>query len=161
MKVNTELNTKYINEFKKHLDDTLANNINKSILDFTYDYATVNETPYLVDDIYSTKADEIVNLLTNVDTPFFIKGLKEGLIKADKIGFMSPEELNPEKFEKIVKKRELEEYKKNNQATSNVFQCKKCKNRKCQVTQKQTRSADEPATTVVTCMECGYVFSFC
>ena len=73
---------------------------------------------------------------------------------------MSPDELNPDKYDKINRKKELEEYKKNNQATSSVFECRKCKNRKCQVVQRQTRAADEPATTIVTCMECGYEFSF-
>ena len=30
----------------------------------------------------------------------------------------------------------------------------------CQVTQKQTRSGDEPATTFVECIECGFMFKF-
>ena len=47
----------------------------------------------------------------------------------------------------------------NNQPTSNVYRCKKCKKNKCQVTQRQTRSADEPATTFVKCIECDYEFT--
>ena len=35
------------------------------------------------------------------------------------------------------------------------FKCGRCKNRKCTYYQKQTRSADEPMTTFVTCTVCG------
>lgn len=148
-------------KFVSYLNEKQVEQIQKSILDFTYEYVNLNEMPELADDVYKTKVDEIYKLMVNPETQFFLKGLKDGTINLSRVGFLGPEELNPEKYEKIVKKRELEEYKKNNQTTSNVFQCKKCKTRKCQVTQKQTRSADEPATTIVTCMECGYVFSFC
>ena len=160
MENDKEPSDNFFQKISKYVDAKLSKKINKSIVDFTLDYANVNETPYLVDSIYSSKSEEIINLITNPETQFFLKGLKDGSINPDKVGFMNPDELNPEKYETIIKRRELEEYKKNNHATSNVFQCKKCKNRKCQVTQKQTRSADEPATTIVTCMECGYVFSF-
>ena len=57
-------------------------------------------------------------------------------------------------------KKTIEQDKINNQATSNVYECKKCKNRKCSVTQRQTRAADEPATTFVKCIECGYEWAF-
>ena len=146
--------------FGKILSKDLINKIEESIFNFSIDYATVNETPYLIEQIYDTKVNEIIRLCTDVDTDYFIKNLKNGKIEASKVGFMNPDELNPDKYKKILKKQELEAYKKNNQATSSVFECKKCKNRKCQVVQRQTRAADEPATTIVTCMECGYEFSF-
>jgi len=39
--------------------------------------------------------------------------------------------------------------------SSDQFQCGRCKERKCTYYQKQTRSADEPMTTFVTCTVCG------
>ena len=39
------------------------------------------------------------------------------------------------------------------------FLKKKCKKRKCSITEKQVRSADEPATQFITCLECGHVFT--
>jgi len=69
---------------------------------------------------------------------------------------MRPDELNPDKYEKINKKKEIEEHKKSNQATSSVYKCTKCKERKSVITQKQTRSADEPATLYIECKSCGY-----
>ncbi|GAB4818524.1 hypothetical protein N2152v2_005570 [Parachlorella kessleri] len=41
------------------------------------------------------------------------------------------------------------------QATTDAFQCGKCKQRKCTYYQMQTRSADEPMTTFVTCLNCN------
>lgn len=46
-------------------------------------------------------------------------------------------------------------------ATTDQFQCGKCKQRKCQYYQMQTRSADEPMTTFVTCVNCGNRWKFC
>jgi len=160
MDVDKQLREKTKTSFGKIISNELINKIEDSIYKFSIDYATVNETPYLLEQIYDTKDDEILKLVKDIENDSFLKNLKNGKINCDKIAFMSPDELNPDKYDKIMKKKSLEEYKKNNQATSNVFECRKCKNRKCQVVQRQTRAADEPATTIVTCMECGYEFSF-
>ena len=153
MDIDKQLREKNKTLFGKLLTTDLINKIEKSVYDFSIDYATVNETPYLVEQIYDTKIDEIIKLVKDTDSDYFLKNVKNGKINPDKVGFMSPDELNPDKYDKINRKKELEEYKKNNQATSSVFECRKCKNRKCQVVQRQTRAADEPATTIVTCME--------
>ena len=42
--------------------------------------------------------------------------------------------------------------------TTDMYQCSKCKNRKCTVSMAQTRSADEPMTIFVTCQVCGKTF---
>ena len=47
------------------------------------------------------------------------------------------------------------------QATTDQFQCGKCRQRKTQYYQMQTRSADEPMTTFVTCVNCGNRWKFC
>lgn len=41
------------------------------------------------------------------------------------------------------------------QAETDMFRCGKCRGRKCTYFQMQTRSADEPMTTFVTCVNCG------
>ena len=41
------------------------------------------------------------------------------------------------------------------QASTDAFRCGKCKQRQCTYYQLQTRSADEPMTTFVTCVACG------
>jgi len=160
MDVDKQLRTKTKESFTKLLNTNNSNKIEESIFNFSVDYATVNETPYLIEQIYETKVDEIVKLLNNKENDYFLKAIKEEQINLDQIAFMKPDELNPEKYDKIIKKKSVEQDKIDNQATSNVYECKKCKNRKCSVTQRQTRAADEPATTFVKCKECGYEWAF-
>jgi len=45
--------------------------------------------------------------------------------------------------------------------TSGMFTCGKCKSTKTHYFQKQTRSADEPMTTFVTCLDCHKRWKFC
>jgi len=46
------------------------------------------------------------------------------------------------------------------EAETEGFQCGRCKQRKCRYRQAQTRSADEPMTTFVTCVNCGNRWKF-
>ncbi|KAG8993719.1 RNA polymerase II elongation factor [Tulasnella sp. JGI-2019a] len=47
------------------------------------------------------------------------------------------------------------------EAETDAFQCGRCKQRKTRYRQQQTRSADEPMTTFVTCTYCGNRWKFC
>lgn len=73
---------------------------------------------------------------------------------------MTPHQLaNPELKEEReqLRKESIRESKKSmdTQTFSEEFQCRKCRLRKCSFFQMQTRSADEPMTTFVTCHNCG------
>ncbi|TXG57511.1 hypothetical protein EZV62_015340 [Acer yangbiense] len=46
-------------------------------------------------------------------------------------------------------------------ATTDQFKCGRCGQRKCTYYQMQTRSADEPMTTYVTCVNCNNHWKFC
>ncbi|ORX66255.1 transcription elongation factor [Linderina pennispora] len=47
------------------------------------------------------------------------------------------------------------------EAETDQFRCGRCKSRKCTYYQMQTRSADEPMTTFVTCTNCNNRWKFC
>jgi len=89
--------------------------------------------------------------------------LKSGIVTPQKLINMSPEELqNPEKRALNKKldaeyrhKQGLEQVDNLGEATTDMFKCENCGSRKTTFYQKQTRSADEPMTTFVTCVECG------
>jgi len=138
----------------KNVKKQYAKIIEESINEFAKEYSETNEVPFLFDSIYDTKLEEIISALCSNDK------LITSEEDAKRIAFMKPEELNPDNYEKIIKKKEMEEYKKNDVKSSSAFKCSKCKKSKCSVTQKQTRAGDEPATTFVNCLECGYNFSF-
>jgi DNA-directed RNA polymerase subunit M/transcription elongation factor TFIIS len=144
----------------KILKKDISEKIENGIFNFSNEYANTNDTPYLLQSIYETKCTEILPLLTSKDSKNLLESLINKTIDPAKLAYMKPEELNPEKYEQIIKKRELEEYKKNNSVSSDAFTCTKCKKSKCSITQKQTRAGDEPPTTFVTCLECNHTFKF-
>lgn len=135
-------------------DVSLAVVIEQGIKNFATEYAEINGTPFLTEEIYNSKINEILKALKKY--PELVTNQKQ----AEEIVYKTPAELNPDCFESLLKKKEIEEYKKTNVKSSSAFKCSKCKKSKCSVTQKQIRAGDEPATTFVTCLECGHSFSF-
>jgi DNA-directed RNA polymerase subunit M/transcription elongation factor TFIIS len=160
MDIDSATRNEVIKKIAKIIGDKIAKDVELGILNFSKEYAETNDTPYLFQSIYDSKSEEIISQLANKESQYLVSSLKDKKIDGKKVAFMKPEELNPEKYENIIKKREMEEYKKNNTAGSSVFTCVKCKKSRCQVTQKQTRAGDEPPTTFVTCLECGHTFKF-
>jgi DNA-directed RNA polymerase subunit M/transcription elongation factor TFIIS len=140
----------------KIFDKKIAKQIEESINTFAENYAETQGTPFLLEQIYQDKTDELFCQFENKKNSKIISEIKEGNIDPTKIAQLKPQELNPDKYEKITKKKELEEYNKNNKASTDIFKCSKCKKRKCKVEEKQVRAGDEPATTFVKCQECGH-----
>jgi len=87
-----------------------------------------------------------------------IEQINSGTIKVHKIAFMTHQEMSPERWTKLIEakiKRDKNKFETNVEAATDTFTCRKCKSNKCTYYQMQTRSADEPMTTFVTCIECG------
>ena len=149
-----ENNIKKISEI---IDAKIARLLEESVHSFAVSYTKETGMPFLLDSIYNDKFLEIYNLLVNKKSHYLIHALEEGKLDPNKIAFMRPDELNPDKYEAILKKKEIEDDKKKNQPTSSSYKCPKCKERKVSITQKQTRAADEPATLYIECKSCGHV----
>ena len=160
MNLDKSIRNNILMKISKLTNKTLGKKIEDSIYNFSIEYAQDNATPFLLEEIYLTKIEEIFGVLECKKSNYLIKALKDKTINVSQIAKLKPEELNPDKYGKILKKKEIEEYKKSNASTTDVFKCSKCKKKRCQVAQKQTRSGDEPATTFVTCLECGHSFKF-
>ena len=103
------------------------------------------------------------NVATNKNAAFVMKKLKYGYWEPENIISMSHEELYPDMWEDFIirnkKKMDLLSLD-NKQQGSNMFRCGRCKKNNCTYFQLQTRSADEPMTTFVTCMECNNRWKF-
>lgn len=87
-----------------------------------------------------------------------IEQINSGTIKVHKIAFMTHQEMSPDRWSKLIEakiKRDKNKFETNVEAATDTFTCRKCKSNKCTYYQMQTRSADEPMTTFVTCIECG------
>lgn len=105
-------------------------------------------------ELYISKLRSIFNNLT----PFIIDKINKQEILPHTIAFMTHQELQPEKWNELLEmKRKLDEslFDTNMAATTELFKCYKCKENKCTYYQLQTRSADEPMTTFVSCLNCG------
>jgi len=90
-------------------------------------------------------------------TPEILNKLSNGDIKSFSIAFMTHQELVPQRWAELIEnkmKRDKSKYENNIEAATDTFQCRKCKSNKCTYYQMQTRSADEPMTTFVTCIVC-------
>ena len=147
-----------ISIFGKYMSKKNLPIFNQHIIDYCKEYSIENNCEFLLQEIIDTKVSYFLELFKKDD---YLKDLiKKKEIDVSKICYLKKEYLEPDKYKHIIEKKELEAFRKNNQATSNAYKCKKCGESKCQVTQKQTRSGDEPATTFVECMECGYLFKF-
>ena len=159
MSIEKEIRENLKNKLTKYIKiKEIYTKIEESIYNYSVEYANTNNTPFLLENIYDTKQIEILSLLETSN--YILTLISNDKFDILKIAYLKPEELNPEAYENIIKKAELEDYKKNNKVGSNIFTCSKCKKANCTVVQKQTRAGDEPPTTFVTCLECGNVFRF-
>ena len=99
-----------------------------------------------------------LNVKSTVKNKELLKRLKKGEFKAHELAFMTHQELYPEKWKYLIEekiKRDKSEGTVDLSAATDEFFCFKCKKRKCSYYQMQTRSADEPMTTFITCLLCG------
>lgn len=82
----------------------------------------------------------------------------EKKIKPHELAFMSHQEIKPSIWKDLLelkKIRDENKYQPKLEASTDDFTCWKCRSKKCTYYQLQTRSADEPMTTFVTCLDCG------
>ena len=99
-----------------------------------------------------------INKSSYLNNSDLLNKINKRQIKACNVAFMTPQELFPEKWSKLVEekiKRDKSKYEINMEAATDEFKCFKCKKRKCTYYELQTRSADEPMTTFVSCLNCG------
>jgi len=110
---------------------------------------------------YKSKARLLFLNLKNTKNPELRESVIKGEILAEVLVKMSSAELASKD---LIRQREAtaEWFRKASilgsqleQASTDMFRCGRCKERKCSYYQLQIRSADEPMTTFITCMNCG------
>lgn len=115
---------------------------------------------------YKNKVRSLALNLKNKSNPGLRESVVSGELAVEKLCKMSVDAMASEEAqardrklaeEAIFKARGAESA----QAETDMFKCGKCGGRKCTYFQMQTRSADEPMTTFVTCVSCGNHWKFC
>ena len=150
---------------RKHIDKKLNNenaslNLEKGIYNYTIETATKLNIVKKWDNSYfvtiylgrlrtiynNLKYDSVKNMLLNKE------------IKSHELAFMTHQQMVPEKWDSLIEEKRIRDqnkYEPKLEASTDDFTCWKCKSKKCTYYQLQTRSADEPMTTFVNCLECG------
>jgi len=141
--------------------ETAGTNMEKGVYNYAIQEATRRkivkkwENPQFV----TLYKDRLRSIYINMQkSPILREQLISGEILPQNMAFMTHQEYNPSRWKELIEKkmkRDASKYTDNIQASTNMYTCKKCKSSRCTYYEMQTRSADEPATIFVTCLDCG------
>ena len=151
---------------RKHLcklinDDKISSNLEKGVLNYSISMSNNKNIVKKWDNVYfviiyiERLRTVIFNLKNNKE---LLKKIKNKEIKAHKLAFMNHQEMDPERWKPLIEDKKIRDknmYDPQIDANTDNFTCGKCKSKRCSYYQLQTRSADEPMTTFVTCIDCG------
>ena len=135
-------------------------NLEKGVYNYALKEATQRkvvkkwDNPFFVQ-IYTSRLRAIYVNLANHE---LLGQINSGEVKSYEVAFMTHQEMNPKKWDTLIQakiKKDKTKYEVNMEAATDTFKCRKCHQNKCTYYQLQTRSADEPMTTFVSCLECG------
>ena len=93
-----------------------------------------------------------------VKNPDFKGKILSRSIKVEDISQLSVYDIYPDNWTELLDKkikRDKLKYEMKPQAMTDQFKCRKCSSRSCSYYEVQTRSADEPMTQFISCLECG------
>jgi len=162
-------NTETANKFRKNLskqfgkvlgDRSKAVNLEKGIFNYAIREAKNRkvvkkwENKHFVT-IYISKLWTIFN---NIKNEKIITQIKNEEMLPQQLAFMTHQEISPDMWKELIERKMKRDESKMNQrveASTDMFTCKKCRSKRCTYYELQTRSADEPATIFVTCLDCG------
>ena len=155
-----------------------GDNLERGIYNCTLQLATDKHIVKKWDNIYFVQLyiDKFRTLYFNLQTSQIREQIINKMIKPQDLAFMTHQEMLPDKWEKIIKDIKIKnqnKYTPKIEASTDNFECYKChaietkraseekrqvkreEYTQCSYYQLQTRSADEPMTTYVTCIKCG------
>ena len=93
-----------------------------------------------------------------VNNTTFKDKIINGKIKIEELTELSVYDIYPENWSELLDKkikRDKIKYEMKPKAMTDQFKCRKCSGRSCSYYEVQTRSADEPMTQFITCLDCG------
>ena len=145
-------------------DEKNSNNMEKGIFNYSLKEADRHKIVKKWDNKHFVQiyVDRLRSVVLNLKGDI-IDHINDGTVKPHIVAFMTHQELAPEKWSKLIdskSKRDKNKFETNIAAATDTFTCRKCKGNQCTYYQMQTRSADEPMTTFVTCLLCSTRFKF-
>jgi len=161
------IRTKYVLLIDTELhDESLARNIEKQLYNASINVATSRfiqrrwSNP-LFKYLYISKIRSFYSNIVEtsyVKNPNFKLRILSGEIKVNQLSELSVYDIYPENWTELLDKkiqRDKLKYEMKPTAMTDQYKCRKCSSRSCSYYEVQTRSADEPMTQFITCLDCG------
>lgn len=163
----------YIYKFSENLELPIDNfiiiNLEKGIFNNTIKLCQIKNSPLKWTNQffkynYTKTARKILANITYTQNAVEVKRkIKNEILKAENVANMTHAELYPELWAEIKLKnmsKKIVLQNNNEELPDGMFKCGKCKSLKTTYYQMQTRSADEPMTTFVSCLNCNHRWKF-
>ena len=108
--------------------------------------------------------DKVISTYVNLNPKSYIgngrllKRLKEKEFDPMDLATLDTQTLFPENWKELIDektKRDRILYEVRTEQATDIYKCGRCKKKMCTYYELQTRSADEPTTIFVTCLNCG------
>lgn len=157
--IKTNKTIKILKNEKQLLDIFI--NVEKSIFNYAICEATNKKTVKKWDNTFFVQIyeDRFRSIYRNLKNNFnFVMKIVNEEIKWDKLSSMTHIEMSPEQWNELIDlkiKKDMNKFNTNEQSSTDMYQCRKCKSRRCQYYELQVRSADEGTSVFITCLECG------
>ena len=137
-----------------------SSNLEKGIFNYALKEATNRKVVKKWDNQYFVQIylDRLRSIYINLKHPEILDQIKSESIQAHIVAFMTHQEMRPDKWQELIDAKIIKDknkFENNVEASTDTFTCRKCKQNKCTYYQMQTKSADEPMTTFVQCLNCG------
>ena len=147
-------------------NEKMSRNIEKGIYNYTI---TVSKQKNIVcywenpifKNLYLNKLISIYSNLKKdsyIGNKLLLKKVKKREIKGEDLATMSVYDIYPDNWSVLLDqktKRDKLKYEMKQEAMTDAFKCRKCGSRDCSYYEVQTRSADEPMTQFINCLNCG------
>lgn len=109
---------------------------------------------------YTTRALGLEFNLKNPANPGLLERVKTKALSVKALADMTPHQMWPERWEPVYQAVAMKQLRREadvdpTKAPDGAYTCSKCKSKKTVYTSMQIRSADEPATQFVRCLNCG------
>ena len=164
---NDELRNKCSLLLNKELNNTkISRIIEQNIFNHIINYSKTNNIKRLwINNIFrNLYISKIRSIYTNLKKDSYIKNIdfKKRILSGDinykDIAKLTAFDIFPENWKELIDlktKRDKLKYELKPEAMTDVFKCRKCNSRSCSYYEVQTRSADEPMTQFINCLNCG------
>ena len=169
--MNSNIHDVFRNKIVEKLDKILRNKTNsriieKSIYNYIIKFSKKTNIQRSWDNdafknLYLTKCRSIYANLDStsyIKNNNFLKNINNGKIDISNIANISIYDIFPENWKEILElksKKDKLKYELKPEAMTDVFKCRKCGSRSTSYYEVQTRSADEPMTQFITCLDCN------